>query len=205
MRIAAALLAASLVPTVLPAAPEGRPADDAYILALGDQWMSGDMDLDDLVRMRNHLAGDFLWFRRNGKAYRVTDTATIGKADALFGPVRTLEPEFDDLRRKEERLDDRESELDREEEFIEQDIEDLDADLEAGMPIDRSSRENLESRQDAVRARMHDLEREQRALEAVERDLDAREEKLENEAEKKLWRLIDETIASGMARPVPPR
>jgi DNA repair exonuclease SbcCD ATPase subunit len=157
------------------------------------------MDLDDLVRMGNRLGGDFLWFRRNGKTYRVTDTATIGKAEALFAPVQALEPESEELRRKERRLDDRESELDREEELIEEDLEDLDADLDAGMPVDPNARQNLESRRDAVRARMHDLEREQRQLESVERELDAREEKLEAEAEKKLWRLIDEAIASGVA------
>jgi bla regulator protein blaR1 len=205
MRVAAALFAASLIPMALPAAPKGQSDEDAYILAIGDQWTSGDINVDDIVRMRTRLDGDFLWFRRNGKTYRVTDAATVGKADALFEPVRALEPELEQFRVKERRLDDRENELDREEELIEEDLEDLDADLEAGMPVDPNTRKNLESRRDAVRARMRDLEKEQRELEAVERQLDAREEKLENEAEKKLWRFIDEAIASGAAKAVPPR
>jgi hypothetical protein len=201
VRIAAALFAASLVPTALLAVPEDRPAGDAYILAVGDKWMSGEMDLDDLVRMRGRLAGDFLWFRRGGKSYRVVDAATLGKADGLFASVRALEPEFEDLRRKERRLDAREDELDREEELIDQDLEDLDADEEAGIAIDESTRRNLESRREAVRVRMKDLAKEQRQLALVERALDTREESLEAEAEAKLWKLIDETIAGGAAKP----
>ncbi len=202
MRIAAALFAASLVPMALSAAPKGQPAGDGYILAVGDTWTSGGMDTDDLVRMRNRLGGDFLWCRRDGKLYRMTDAAMIGRAEAFFGPVRALEPEFDELRRKERRLDDLENEIDREEEFIEEEIEDFDADREAGLPVDESSLNNLESRRDSIRARMRDVERDQKQLEAVERDLDAREEKLEAEAEKKLWRFIDEAIASGTIKPV---
>ncbi len=208
MRIAAALFAASLVPTALLAVPDTssagtRPAGDAYILAIGDKWMSGAMDLDDLVRMRGRLAGDFLWFRRGGKSYRVVDAATLGKADGLFASVRALEPEFEDLRRKEKKLDAREDELDREEELIDQDLEDLDADEEAGIAIDESTRRNLESRREAVQTRVRELAKEQRALEAFDRGLDQREEALETEAEAKLWRLIDETIASGTAKPAP--
>lgn len=201
MRVAAAVFAVSLVPAGLLAVPN-PPGTDGYILAIGDQWTSGDMDLDDLVRMRGREAGDFLWFRRGGKTYRVVDAATLGKAQSLFAPMRALEPEFDALRRNERKLDAREDELDREEELIDQDLEDLDADEEAGLAIDPNERRNLESRREAVRERMRDLEKEQRALESVERKLDQREEALETESEAKLWKLIDETIASGVAKPV---
>ena len=204
MRVAAAVFAASLLPAGLLAGPDPRPAGDAYILAIGDKWMSGEMDLDDLVRMRGREAGDFLWFRRGGKTFRVLDAATLGKADALFAPVRALEPEFDELRGKERKLDAREDELDREEELIDQDLEDLDADEEAGLAVDETARRNLESRREAVRSRMRELQKEQRQLESVERGLDQREEALETEAEAKLWKLLDETIASGAAKPVKP-
>ena len=214
MRVAAAILAISLVSTALPAAPDpdrkatresGQKKDDAYILSLDDHFTSsgGDMEVSDVVRTRERLAGDFLWFRRGGKTYRVGDAATLAKADALFLPMRALEPEYEDLRRKERQHDAREDELDREEELIEQDLEDLDADEEAGLAVDDNARRNLESRRDAVRSRMRDVEGEQRALESVERALDSREEALEAEAEGKLWRLIDEAIANGKAQPVP--
>ena len=214
MRVAAAILAISLVSTALPAAPDpdrkatresGQKKDDAYILSLDDHFTSsgGDMEISDVGRTRERLAGDFLWFRRGGKTYRVGDAATLAKADALFLPMRALEPEYEDLRRKERQHDAREDELDREEELIEQDLEDLDADEEAGLAVDDNARRNLETRRDAVRSRMRDVEGEQRALESVERALDSREEALEAEAEGKLWRLIDEAIANGKAQPVP--
>jgi hypothetical protein len=205
MRLVAPILVALLASAALPATPDPseKPTGDGYILAVGDKWMSSGMDLDDLVRMRDRLAGDFLWFRRAGKTYRVLDAPTLAKAEALFGPLRVLEPEFEDLRRKERRLDAKENELDREEELIEQELEDLDADEEAGIAVDGNARKNLESRREAVRSRMRDVEKEQRQLESVERQLDAREETLEAEAETKLWRLIDETIASGAAKSVP--
>ena len=207
MRVAAAILALSLVSTALLAAPnpDRKRETDAYILSLDDHFTSSgwDNDVSDLVRMRDRLAGDFLWFRRGGKTYRVGDAATIAKADALFLPMRALEPEYDDLRHKERRLDAREDELDREEELIEQDLEDLDADEEAGLAVDANARRNLETRREAVRSRMRDVEGEQRELESVERALDSREEALEAEAEGKLWRLIDEAITSGRATVAP--
>ena len=204
MRTAAALMGLSLLPGVLAAVPDskatrGSAQRDAYILAVGDTWTSGAMDLDDLVRMRGRQTGDFLWFRRGGKTYRVQDAATLGRAVDLFAPVRALEPEFEELRKKERRLDARENELDREEELIDQDLEDFDADEDAGMAVDEEQRRNLEKRREAVRARMRELQKEQRQLESVERGLDSREESLEAAAEAKLWKLIDETIASGAA------
>ena len=214
MRVAAAILAVSLVSTALLAAPDparkptresGQNKDDAYILSLNDQFTSSgcDTEVSDVVRMRSSRAGDFLWFRRDGKTYRVGDPATLAKADALFLPMRALEPEYDDLRHKERRLDAREDELDREEELIEQDLEDLGADEEAGLAVDENARRNLETRREAVRSRMRDVEGELRELESVERALDSREEALEAEAEGKLWRLIDEAITSGTATVAP--
>jgi hypothetical protein len=203
MRIAAAALAATLASSALLAGPEPSKTEDPYILAVGDRWSSSHMDLDDLVKMRDRLAGDFLWFRRAGKTYRVLDAPTLARAEALFGPVRALEPEFDDLRRKERKLDAKENELDREEELIEEDLEDLDAHEEAGIAVDGNARQNLEARREAVRSRMRNVEKEQRQLESVERGLDTREESLEAEAEAKLRRLMDETIASGAAQQVP--
>ncbi len=199
MRVATAVFAATLASSALLAAPEPARADDPYILAVGDKWTSSNMDLDDLVKMRDRLAGDFLWFRRGGKAYRVVDAPTLSKAESLFAPMRALEPEFEELRRQERKLDAKENELDREGELIEQDLEDLDADEEAGIAVDENARRNLETRRDAIQSRMRDVEKEQRQLETVESRLDAREESLEAEAEAKLRRLIDETIKSGTA------
>lgn len=197
------LFAGLAAPTVLAGPPPGRT--DAYVLAVGDSWTSGDIDLDELAGMRERLSGDFLWFRRGGTAYRVDDPAILRKAETCFEPLRALEPEMEAFRRSERLFDAKEEVLDREQDDVEQDLEDLDADEEAGLPIDPSQREELERRRDAVEPRLRELRKEQRALESVERELDAREEALEAEAEGRLWRLIDETIASGAAKKISPR
>ena len=99
MRTAAAALLVLFVTAALPAAPNSHrnEAEDAYILAIGDTWSSGGADVDELVRMGKRGRGDFLWFRRAGKVYRVTDGATIAKADAFFGPLRALDPEIEEF------------------------------------------------------------------------------------------------------------
>ena len=176
------------------------PRGDAYVLAVGDRWMSGDMDLDALVLMRERVSGDFLWFRRQGSAWRVDDPATLRKAEQCFEPLRALEPELERFRTSERAFDAKEDALDREQDEIEQDLEDWDADDEAGLPVAAASREALERRRGEVETRKREIRKEQRALESVERDLDAREEKLEAEAERQLWRLIDESIAGGAAK-----
>jgi hypothetical protein len=197
------LFAGLAAPTVLAAPSPGRT--DAYVLAVGDNWTSGDVDLAELSGMREKLSGDFLWFRRGGAAYRVDDPAILRKAEACFEPLRALEPEMETFRRNERQFDSKEEALDRERDEADQDLEDLDTDEEAGLPVDSSQREELERRRDAVESRTRELRKEQRALESVERELDAREEALEAEAEGRLWRLIDETIAGGAAKKLPAR
>jgi hypothetical protein len=202
------LIAVSLFAVLGAAAPvlagpqSGR--SDSYILAIGDSWTSGDVDLDEIVGMRERLSGDFLWFRRSGKSYRVDDAAWLKKAQQCFEGLRALDPELETFRRSERELDAKEEALDREQEEIEQDLEDLDADEEAGMTVDAKQRDVLEERRDAVASKMWDLEAEQRRLESVERELDDREEELEAQAEARLWSLIDESVAAGAARKWPP-
>jgi hypothetical protein len=197
--LVAGILLTTLAAPAVPAPPP-PPRNDAYILAVGDRWMSGDMDLDALDLMRENVSGDFLWFRRKGSAWIVEDPAVLKKAEQCFEPLRALEPELESFRKSERALDAKEEVLDREQDEIEQDLGDLDADEEAGLPVGANTREDLEQRRARVESRKRELHREQHALESVERDLDAREEALEAEAERKLWRLIDESIAGGAAK-----
>ena len=202
--LVAGILFTGLASSAVLASPHAS-REDAYILAVGDGWTSGGIDLDELGGMRKNLAGDFLWFRRAGVSYRVDDPAVLGKATRCFKPLRALEPEQEAFRQREERLDAKEESLDRQQDDIDKDLEDFEADEEAGMPVDGSQRGELERRRDALEAPRAELQSEQRELASVERELDAREEALEAEAEAALWRLIDETIASGAAKRLPPR
>ena len=194
---------------------------DGYVLSTGGEWLSSDVDFDELSASRLTRRGDYLWFRRSGKAYSIDDPATLSRAFSIFEPLRALESEQEALRERDRALDDRERSLDAEEERIEaaqERLEPPDADTEGDeddeyapppppppSAADEREREELDRQLDDLRGRQRALQAEQRAFERDERALDQREEKLEAEAEAQLWRLIDETIASGAARPAAAR
>ena len=59
----------------------------------------------------------------------------------------------------------------------------------------------LPRRQRDLEPRLRALETKERELDAVEREIDEREDAFEKKIEAKLWRLIDESIVRGVARP----
>jgi hypothetical protein len=190
---------------------------DGYVLSLHGDWLSSDLSFGELSRAEH--GGDHLWFRRSGKTYVIDDPAALARAAALFDPLRALEPEQEALRDRERALDHRENALDAEEERIDAAMERLEPDdADAGdgdenddeyvaaapaapSPEDERERGELERRRGDLRERQRELQADQRAFERDERALDQREEKLEAEAESQLWRLMDEAIASGVAKP----
>ena len=53
--------------------------------------LSGDLDdVADVKQTRQHLHGDFLWFRRGDTAYVVQDPAVLARAHAAWGPAEAL-------------------------------------------------------------------------------------------------------------------
>ena len=193
-------------------APRTRSSSrDAYILSIGGEWMSSGVDFDHLADDRPSGRRDFLWFRRGDRTWIADDAAAVRRADSLFEPLRALEPEQEALRDRETALDDRENALDAEEESIDAAIERLepeeDSDEEVDAPPpptadDDRERDGLERRREELREQQRALRVEQRAFEREERALDKREEDLEREAEAKLWKLADELVARGSAKPV---
>lgn len=206
----------------------GRASRDSYVLTLGKDSMSTNLDIDSYVRMREKYTGDFLWFRRKGTTYLIEDPATLREAQDLFAPLRALEPEQKDLGRRQEALSEKEEALEREQDALDSQIDRLTEETgetegdwddeftvqdsmdaapatdEDRAEIDRAL-EELRSQQDALRPRQHELDAKSRELDAEERALDAREDKLEREAEAKLWALMDAAVKSGVAKPAPAR
>jgi hypothetical protein len=214
---AAVLLFAGLAATPAAAAPGGsgpkhssrHSNEDSYILSLGNSSTSTNISIDEYARLRGERAGDFLWFRRAGKAYLIEDPATLKEARALFAPLRALEPEQEDLRRREEALDEKEQGLDRQEEDIDRRMdpgngEDEWDDDDAGAqiaPASDADQKELERQRSEIRSRQREIEAASREIERVERSLDAREDAIEREAEAKLWTLIDAAAKRGLAKP----
>lgn len=62
--------------------------------------MSGshdDRDNADIDAAKRDIDGDFLWFRRDGKAYVVRDAATLAQADAAWAKTRELSAQMQTL------------------------------------------------------------------------------------------------------------
>ena len=119
--IAAAMVATDAAPAVSPLpAPAAKPAASAvvaandtdddddnddhrpsYALVRKDRdgiSMSGDMDdIDDIRAARRGIDGDFIWFRRDGKAWVVRDADAIAKARAAWQPAEALEAQMEAL------------------------------------------------------------------------------------------------------------
>lgn len=73
---------------------DGERDADPYALVDGKReglLMSGDInDATEVRQLRQHLKGDFLWFRHDGKAYVVQDPALLASAEKAWGPARSL-------------------------------------------------------------------------------------------------------------------
>ena len=202
----------------------GDSKQDAYLLTTGQDSLSTNFDFDSYERMRAKHAGDFLWVRRGGVGYLIEDPATLREAQALFAPLRALEPEQKDLSRRQEALSEKEEALDREQDALDSEIDRLTEETGEGggdwddefsvsdemeaapstdedrAEIDREV-EQIRSQQDALRPRQREIETKNHELDREERALDAREERLERAAESRLWELIDAAIRSGLAKP----
>lgn len=202
---AAVLLCAGLA-TAPAALAHGR--EDAYILSFGNSMTVSSVSIDEYENLRGKRSVDFLWFRRAGKAYVVEDPATLKDARALFAPLRALDPEREDLRRRQEALDEKSQELDQREDLVDRKLDvdsaddDEDDDAIGPRALSDADQRELEQEMSEIRARQREAQAADRDLERVERDLDAREDEIEREAEAKLWALIDEAIQKGVARPI---
>ena len=181
-------------------------APDSYILSEGDTSWCTSASVNDILAVQNRIAGRFLWARRAGKEYLVREPGTLDQALALFAPLRLDEPEREELRRKQARLDAERDALESQQQTIEEDLESgTDEDDRTDRSAERAAeRRNLEKRRQEVEARLAKLEEREAELEAEEGAVDARDEAREKEVEAGLWRLIDESISSGVARPVEP-
>ncbi len=178
------------------AAVHGGSSDRTHALCLGDSSYVSGMNIEDFVTLRKSRTGDFLWFRRDGRQYVVTDAATLDAARAALGPVRELEVEMKAVEDRLRPYEEREEAIDREEEQVEDARDALedreDASAEAEM-------RKLDERQREIDARRRTLESERRQVEVEERRLEAREREVDRAVEAAINRLADEAVQRGLA------
>ena len=147
------------------------PRKDAYIISTGDNTtFNAGTSLAEFDALSREHSGRFIWVRRGGREYVISDETTILRAEALFAPDAAVGIEEAALGREESRLDREEERLD-----------------EAPRSAARDQR-------------LAGIRAQQRALERREKELDEKEEQVEREAESAFWPLVEGAIRSGVAR-----
>lgn len=179
------------------AAVHSRPSNRAHALCLGQSTYVTGMNIEDFVAIRKARTGDFLWFRRDGKSYLVTDGGVLDAARIALRPVDELGREMKAVSDRLEPYEEREAEIDREEDRIDEAEDALD---DRDDPAAEAERQRLEARQRELESRRRRLESETREVEAEERRLEEREREIERVADAAIERLADDALQRGLAR-----
>jgi DNA repair exonuclease SbcCD ATPase subunit len=198
MKTAFALSTLAVLTAVAPARA-GERSRDGYVFALDGTSHATHVDLDEFVRVRKARTGDFLWFRRGGRAYVVTDPAVLAAGRDILRPLWELSRKQEALSARLRPFEVREEALDREEDLLEKRAERLEGrdDRAANEERDRLEplQRELNEKQEALAAEMSEIE-------AEERDLEDRERDLERVADAEVARLIEDVLRRGLARPL---
>ena len=185
---------------VAASAPFARAARrDAHVLMLDGSSYATNIDLEEMLRVQKSRSGDYLWFRRGGQAYLVTDPAVLAAGRDILRPVRALNREQEALRVRQRPFEEREEALDREEE----DLDDREERLEGRHDHEADEeRDRLDALQREVDQKQRALDVEMGPFEAEERRLDERERAVEAVADAQIARLIEEALRKGLAQRV---
>ena len=80
--------------------------------------MNSDGGSNFVNSLRHNLSGDFIWFIRDGKAYVITDPATIKHAMELFAPAQELGRKQEELGKQQEALGSQQEALGKQQEAL---------------------------------------------------------------------------------------
>jgi beta-lactamase regulating signal transducer with metallopeptidase domain len=132
--------------------------------------MSGPVsDIPAIRAVRQHIKSDFLWFKRDGKAYVVTDPALLARARDAWRDADALDPQMEALDRQMEVHDAAMEKLDSRMEALSASREETPAMREASRRM-----EALDAQQEALDKQQEQLERAQVNADDATRDkLDA--------------------------------
>jgi len=178
------------------AAVHAGPSGRAHALCLGHSTYVTGMNIEDFVAIRKARTGDFLWFRRGGQSYVVTDAGVLDAARIALRPVDELGREMKAVSDRLEPYEKREAEIDREDDRIDEALDALDDRDDAAAEAER---QRLEARQREVESRRRALESEMRVVEAEERRLEEREREIERVADAAIERLAADALQRGLA------
>ncbi|HEY5610676.1 MAG TPA: hypothetical protein VIL97_05685 [Thermoanaerobaculia bacterium] len=186
-------IAAAAALSIAALAHDGKRDRDGYAVVIGETTHMSNLDLDAFLKVRKSTRGDFIWVRRGGASYRITDAALLRAAGAAMREYEPINAEQEALQVRMKPFEERESALDREVDALEARL-----DRAADRRAEREMRE-LERQMRELESKVRDVERELRALERLESEIDRRHEEAEDRVEAKFERLIDDAFRRGLA------
>jgi beta-lactamase regulating signal transducer with metallopeptidase domain len=229
-------LAGAFQPVVMaqptPPAPQavrsGDKSEDSYVIVSGDTTtMSGsDSDFDRVAGFRYKIGDQFIWFRRNGKAYIIRDAAILKAAHKLFEPQQELGRQQSELGDQQAKLGELQAELGAKQSSVRTTPADLARDIEklkeklktAGTAEELGDVQallgELQSKIAEKQAHIGDqqsklgeaqakLGEQQAELGEKQAKLGEEQAKRAEEASRQLKKLIDEALQKGLVEPEP--
>ncbi|MGD0222809.1 MAG: M56 family metallopeptidase [Terriglobia bacterium] len=217
-----------------PAVSEWKYGDsgEPWMFTSGEDFIMGgywrDIEVEPLKALRRESNADFIWFRRNGKAYLIRDAATVQQAKSYWAPQEALGKQQEELGRQQEALGDQQEELGRQMEQVRVEVPDLRAELQkVQAQLDQlhkrgATQEELGDLQGALgdlQGKLGEIQgkagEKQGEIGAKQGELGARQGKLgeqqgklgeeqgrlAEEATRKMKGLLDNALAKGLAQP----
>jgi beta-lactamase regulating signal transducer with metallopeptidase domain len=204
-----------------------------FVIASGKNdslTMSGTTEDGEWVeKLRKTIAGDFIWFEREGKSYIIRDQATVDRAKGFWGPQEELGKKQEALGVQQEALGKQQEELGAKMEQVQVKVPDMTEDLEklktqlkqlnSGAPMDQvgeiqsaigelqSKLGDLQSQAGDQQSKLGDqmgaLGEQQGKLGEQQGELGRQQGEAAKQASREMKQLLDEAIAKGSAQPQP--
>ncbi|HUK89818.1 MAG TPA: hypothetical protein VLZ81_05415 [Blastocatellia bacterium] len=209
---------------------DGYSNDETFVIVTAGSssvTMSGDTsDIRRATSLKNKIPVDFIWFVRDGRAYVITDPATVRAAKELFAPQEELGRQQADLGQKQAALGEKQSELGRQQTEVRVNVPDLTEDLrriQARMKGAKTQEElselqselsDLQSKlsevqekaseeQSQLGEKQSELGEQQSELGEQQSKLGEEQSRLAEKASRELARMLDEALKNGLATLAP--
>lgn len=166
---------------------------DSYVVRLGDSTtINGNFDDDSALRMNERFGTHYFWFKRDGRAYVVSDAKLIERAAAIIKPQHDLGEKQGALGEKQGALGEKQAALGMKQAAL--------GLRQASAAYDESLRDQLSREQEALSRQQEALSKQQEALGRQQEKLGAEQERLSEQITEQLSDLADESIRTGAAR-----
>lgn len=173
----------------------GREDHSAFIVSSGAR-------IDSADRLKARFGKSFLWFVHERKPYVIQDETVLAQVGELFKGDASLEEQDHRLEAQENRLEAQRSGLEARRDALDDRLERLDEKEEAqGGSAAAAERRAIDQGLQALDKELQTLDQAAEKLSAERETLSARQEKLMEAAERRLLRLMQEWVNSGVARP----